>query len=127
MAINYDAVRLVHRVEAILLDSERDRRLEEVRRCTYRDPRCRALVKILTKKSGMSTTELDILRDFPDEGILLGNVSNALIFADALHHLSIPKHKAIVSLLRQRALAIVEGYHIDRDVSCGRVQVLVKL
>ena len=81
--IDYQAIRLVHRVETVYSDSETHRRLEEVRYPTYPDdPRCKALARAVNRKSnGMNDTEQAVLADFPEQGIDLGFWSRALTFS----------------------------------------------
>ena len=115
MNINYELIHTVHRISGILNNEETARRLREVAANLYQrsDKRCAALAKVLTKKSGMSQTELNVMREFPEHGINIGNVSLGLIFGGPLHSLSITHHKAIISLIKQGNLAIVEGYRTD--------------
>lgn len=121
---NYDAIRLYHRVDAILLDGETHRRLSEVRNPPYpNEPLCKALARAVGRKSDtMNNTECAILREFPEQGLDLGFYARALIFAPAFNYMPRKKHCAIVSLIRLGRLGICEGI---RDGQ--RVQILAKL
>ncbi len=124
--IDYGLIHLVHKVAAIQNLEETDRRLREVRSCPYpHDKRCKALAKVLQKKGGMSQTELDILYNFPAEGINIGYVSYGLIFGSPLQRATLTMHKAIVSLIQQRALVIVEGYRTDRPTPLSQMEQII--
>lgn len=128
MSIDYDLIKTVHRVSAILNNEETKRRLRETARNPYpRDNRCAAVAKILAKKSGISNTEAGVYNTFPPEGLHIGNtVSLALLFADCFRYMSIARHKAIVSLMKQGLLVIVEGYNVDTDRRDRIEQIIVK-
>ena len=121
---DYDAIRLVHRVETIYSDSETHRRFEEVRYPTYPDdPRCKALARAVNRKSGsMNDTEQAVLADFPEQGIDLGCWSRALTFAPAVANWPVKRHAALVSLVRLGRLGICIG---TRDGK--RVEILARL
>ena len=125
--INYDIIRLVHSIDGILSNDETSRRLGEVRRNSYpQDRRCAALAKCLARKSDhLNATEIAVLRDFPEYGIDLGNISHAFLFAEPLRRASLAWHKAVVSLVRLGYLVIVEGYELPRRTKMK--QVLVKV
>ena len=121
---NYDAIRRVHRVETIYSDSETHRRLEEVRYPTYPDdPRCKALARAVSRKSGsMNDTEQAVLADFPEQGIDLGWWSRALTFAPAIANWPVKRHAALVSLVRLGYLGLCIG---TRDGQ--KVEILARL
>ena len=121
---NYDAIRLFHRVDTIYSDSETHRRLEEVRHPTYpNDPRCKAVVRAVNRKSdGMNATEQEVFAGFPEHGIDLGFWSRALTFAPAVCNLPVKRHAALVSLVRLGYLGICVG---NRDGQ--RVEILARI
>ena len=122
--IDYKAIRRVHRVETIYSDSETHRRLEEVRYPTYPDdPRCKALARAISRKSGsMNDTEQAVLADFPEQGIDLGWWSRALTFAPAIANWPVKRHAALVSLVRLGYLGLCIG---TRDGQ--KVEILARL
>lgn len=121
---NYDAIRLVHRVDTIYSDSETHRRLEEVVYPTYpNDPRCKALARAVNRKSdSMNATEQALLASFPEHGINLGFWSRALTFAPAVCTLPVKRHAAPVSLVRLGYLGICIGTREGQ-----RVEILARL
>lgn len=124
MNINYDAIRLVHRVDTIYSDSETHRRLHEVRYPTYPDdPRAKALARAVNRKSdSLNATEQEVLASFPEHGIDLGWWSRALTFAPAVANWPVKRHAALVSLVRLGYLGLCIG---TRDGE--RVEILVRL
>jgi len=121
---NYDAIRLVHRVDTIYSDSETHRRLGEVRYPTYPDdPRSKALARAVNRKSdSMNPTEQAVLADFPEHGLDLGWWSRALIYSPAVANWPIKRHAALVSLVRLGYLGLCIG---TRDGQ--RVEILARL
>lgn len=121
---NYDAIRLVHRVDTIYSDSETHRRLEEVRYPTYPDdPRAKALARAVNRKSdSMNATEQALLASFPEHGIDLGWWSRALTFAPAIANWPVKRHAALVSLVRLGYLGLCVG---TRDGQ--RVEILARM
>ena len=126
MAIDYDSIYLVHRIQGCYSDRETHRRLSEIRDCTYHNnARVRSLQKTLGRKSNsMSDYEREVLRDFPQAGMDLENWSNALLFAPGICSIPVRKHKALVALIRLGYLGIVEGYVSGTTI---RKQVLARL
>ena len=115
---NYEAIRLVHRVDTIHLDGETHKRLNEVRNTTYTtNPRCKALARAVGRKSDViNPTEQAFLRDFPEHGIDLGYWSNNLIFSPAICNLPLREHAALVSLVRLGYLGICRGNRDGKPV-----------
>ena len=115
---DYNAIRLYHRVETVYSDSETHRRLQEVANVPYpNDPRCKALGRAVNRKSnGMNDTEQTALAVFPEQGIDLGYVARALIFAPAVCNLPLKQHAALVSLVRLGRLGICVGTRDGRTV-----------
>jgi len=131
MSVDHDLIKAVHHVDGILSVEDTQRRIRECLANPYPfDRRCAAIAKFLSRKSKrLNGTEARILKEFPVEGINLGNVSNSFLFASGLRRRSIREHKAIVSLAGQGYLAIIKGWRVDSSHCAGQeeIEILVRI